>query len=282
MRDYYRILGIRPDATQAEIKEAWNFSIKAFHPDKFAGSSQRQQAVAQERTKAINEAYEVLSDPIKRASYDREYAKQFRTHAGPRPRKSPPPPPGRATQPSHSAASSNRRSSTAPRFGSLFPYQKQTADKWWHRLAKVTFVCLCIIVPPFIWLKVTVSEFDGCFQSFLSKPTGRGYYTTILKSDEDYQERRALSDECVVNAKEAGLTLILVTEAAFIAASNILYYRVILYIGFGRAKKGLGTASIYITAIIAALILSDYGERFAEYAGACTNIQDVKTAAFRL
>ena len=52
MRDYYRILGIRPDATQADIKEAWNFSVKAFHPDKFAGSSERQQAVAQEGTKA--------------------------------------------------------------------------------------------------------------------------------------------------------------------------------------------------------------------------------------
>src|SRR5260370_32592803 len=92
MRAYYKILGIRPDATQAEIKEAWNFSIKAFHPDKFAGSSPRQHAVAQERTKAINEAYEVLSDPIRRAGYDREYAREPRTHSAAQPPPQPPPP----------------------------------------------------------------------------------------------------------------------------------------------------------------------------------------------
>jgi curved DNA-binding protein CbpA len=59
MQDHYVVLGIRPDATREEIKEAWNFNVKAFHPDKFASSSSRQQRVAQERTKAINEAYEV-------------------------------------------------------------------------------------------------------------------------------------------------------------------------------------------------------------------------------
>src|SRR5438552_16913961 len=75
MRDWYRILGIKPDATREEIKEAWLFSIKAFQPDKFAGSSQRQQAVAQERTKAINEAYAVLSNAVRRTQYDQACAR---------------------------------------------------------------------------------------------------------------------------------------------------------------------------------------------------------------
>jgi DnaJ domain len=101
MRDYYRILGIRPDATQAEIKDAWNFSVKAFHPDKFAGSSQWQQAIAQERTKAINEAYGVLSDPIKRANYDREYKQETRAKSAAASHSSPPPAQDAATaQPS--------------------------------------------------------------------------------------------------------------------------------------------------------------------------------------
>ena len=114
MRDYYKILGIRPDATQAEIKEAWNFSVKAFHPDKFAGSSQRQQTVAQERMKAINEAYEVLSDPIRKPSYDRKYARESRTGAGAPPPPSPPPPSG-AQRPRYTASSDNRKHPTAPR-----------------------------------------------------------------------------------------------------------------------------------------------------------------------
>jgi hypothetical protein len=93
MRDYYRILGIRPDATQDEIKEAWIFSVKAFHPDKFAGSSPRQNTTAEQRTKAINEAYELLSDPIRRAGYDREYAREPRTNSAAQPPPQPPPPP---------------------------------------------------------------------------------------------------------------------------------------------------------------------------------------------
>src|SRR5262249_36489932 len=119
MRDYYRILGIRPDATREEIKDAWNFSVKAFHPDKFAASSPRQQALAQERTKAINEVYEVLYDPIRRANYDRRSAREHppRTPAAPPsgPPPPPPPPPTAARGPSHTASSRDRKRPTPPR-----------------------------------------------------------------------------------------------------------------------------------------------------------------------
>jgi len=99
-RDYYSILGVRHDATPSEIKEAWIFGVKAFHPDKFAGSSQRQQAVAQERTKAVNEAYYVLSDASRRANYDWEYARRTSSQRPPPPPHSSPPP-----EPSKPAAS---------------------------------------------------------------------------------------------------------------------------------------------------------------------------------
>ena len=108
MRDYYRILGIRPDATQDEIREAWTFSVKAFHPDKFAGSSSHQNATAQERTKAINEAYELLSDSVKRAGYDREYARKPRTHPASQPPRPPPPPPSTPPPPRHEGIRTER------------------------------------------------------------------------------------------------------------------------------------------------------------------------------
>ena len=99
MRRYYQILGISPNATPEEIKAAWLFSIKAFHPDKFSSSSPQHQRTADTRTKAINEAYAVLSDPHKRSAYDSEFADQDRNDAprpkptAPPPAPSPPPPP---------------------------------------------------------------------------------------------------------------------------------------------------------------------------------------------
>jgi DnaJ-like protein len=94
VRRYYQILGVSPDATPEEIRAAWLFSIKAFHPDKFSRSSPEQQRTAHERTKAINEAYGVLSDPIKRSRYDREYTDQPRGPEARPPRSAAPPPTG--------------------------------------------------------------------------------------------------------------------------------------------------------------------------------------------
>src|SRR4051812_48240337 len=79
MRRYYQILGVPPTASQEEIRAAWKFSIKAFHPDKFASSSEHQRATAETRTRAINEAYATLSDPTRRAAYDRMYEDGVRT-----------------------------------------------------------------------------------------------------------------------------------------------------------------------------------------------------------
>ncbi|MFN7088257.1 MAG: DnaJ domain-containing protein [Candidatus Paceibacteria bacterium] len=63
MEDYYKILGVRKDATQEEIKKAYRKLAHQYHPDK-AGGDER-------KFKEINEAYQVLSDPQKRAQYDR-------------------------------------------------------------------------------------------------------------------------------------------------------------------------------------------------------------------
>jgi len=65
-KDYYDILGLTRNAKQDEIKAAFRRLARKYHPDVNPGDKQ-----AEERFKEINEAYEVLSDPKKRALYDR-------------------------------------------------------------------------------------------------------------------------------------------------------------------------------------------------------------------
>ena len=65
-RDYYDILGVSRNATQEEIKRAYRRLARKYHPDVNPGDK-----AAEERFKEIQEAYEVLGDPEKRAKYDR-------------------------------------------------------------------------------------------------------------------------------------------------------------------------------------------------------------------
>jgi len=65
-RDYYRVLGVARDASEAELKAAYRQIAKQCHPDLNPGDK-----TAEERFKEASEAYAVLSDPDKRAQYDR-------------------------------------------------------------------------------------------------------------------------------------------------------------------------------------------------------------------
>jgi curved DNA-binding protein len=64
-KDYYRILQVDPGADQATLKKAYHKLAVIWHPDRNPDSK-----VAEERFKAIAEAYAVLSDPTKRNRYD--------------------------------------------------------------------------------------------------------------------------------------------------------------------------------------------------------------------
>ena len=66
MTDYYDILGIPRDADEKEIRRAYRRQARQHHPDVNPGDDD-----ATERFKAVNAAHEVLSDPDKRAKYDR-------------------------------------------------------------------------------------------------------------------------------------------------------------------------------------------------------------------
>lgn len=65
MLNYYRLLEVQPMATQAEIKRSYRRLVRKYHPD-------LNQEALDLHIKRLNEAYAVLSDPVKRPAYDNQ------------------------------------------------------------------------------------------------------------------------------------------------------------------------------------------------------------------
>jgi len=70
--DYYRLLGLSPDATLEEIRAAYRDRVRLYHPDLVAGNGADALGAATEMTAQINRAYECLSDPERRSAYDND------------------------------------------------------------------------------------------------------------------------------------------------------------------------------------------------------------------
>jgi molecular chaperone DnaJ len=77
-RDYYEVLGVGRDATEEDLKRAYRRLAMKYHPDRNQGDKE-----AETRFKEINEAYDVLKDPEKRAAYDRYGHDAFAPGGGP-------------------------------------------------------------------------------------------------------------------------------------------------------------------------------------------------------
>lgn len=69
MDDHYRILGISENAAEADVKRAFRHLVKQYHPDSQYARENPEEA--EEKFSKISEAYQVLSDPGRRADYDR-------------------------------------------------------------------------------------------------------------------------------------------------------------------------------------------------------------------
>jgi curved DNA-binding protein CbpA len=74
LADFYEILGVNQSADSTAIRTAYKRMAMQYHPDRNPGNPQ-----AEEMFKAINEAYHVLSDPLKKARYDSRFTAQFTT-----------------------------------------------------------------------------------------------------------------------------------------------------------------------------------------------------------
>ena len=65
--NYYKLLGIDPKADRQTVKQAYLSRVKEWHPDKNPDRTEE----AEEKTKALNQAYQILKDPEARKNYDR-------------------------------------------------------------------------------------------------------------------------------------------------------------------------------------------------------------------
>lgn len=72
-KDYYKILGVSKTASQDEIKKAYRKRALLHHPDRHSNSSDGEKKDQECKFKELGEAYNILSDPKKRARYDNGY-----------------------------------------------------------------------------------------------------------------------------------------------------------------------------------------------------------------
>ena len=70
-KDYYDVLGVSRDVSEADLKKAFRKLSMQYHPDRQQGKSDKEKSEAEEKFKELAEAYDILTDKDKRAKYDR-------------------------------------------------------------------------------------------------------------------------------------------------------------------------------------------------------------------
>ena len=89
-KDYYEILGVRPNAAQEEIELAYKGRRSQYHPDRYAQSDADTQAWATAKMQEVNEAYQVLASAESRSTFDRRRASGHQSRPDARQERHPP------------------------------------------------------------------------------------------------------------------------------------------------------------------------------------------------
>jgi curved DNA-binding protein CbpA len=142
---HYDILGVPPEATDAQIRAAYRTLVQLFHPDRLGHLKEESRTFAEDRLKALNAAYEVLGDPDRRAAYDANLAAPSppRARSAGAARPSPPAPPPPRSEPVYSPQNpySSQAQDSAPRSSAAqsdwASFKRQAALENRRRLAQL-------------------------------------------------------------------------------------------------------------------------------------------------
>ncbi|AUZ76747.1 molecular chaperone DnaJ [Aeromonas hydrophila] len=73
MNNYFRVLGVKSNASENDIKKAYRRLSNQYHPDKLHGASEEEKEQAALKLHQVKQAYEVLSDPKQRAAFIKDF-----------------------------------------------------------------------------------------------------------------------------------------------------------------------------------------------------------------
>ena len=168
MPDYYDILGINPNATSGQIKVAYRRLALQYHPDK-----NPENKLAEQRFIEVAEAYDVLSNPVKRDRYDRglkvdldEDFEEFRTHRRPPP----------------------------PHFYYKYKPEKKVYSRrdYMYATAAVTAIIAVAVIFPIYLLQITSEKY---FNKAVSLYLAGKYYSALHNVDLSIKDLSSTNDE---------------------------------------------------------------------------------------